>query len=149
MAKASARSPRITKQPDEIPAVAELLKAEAELQEFIDNNKALYEQLRELIEMRNTKLEAAEKIVRAEGVTCGPFIKKSETTDINVEKLFDELGEDAFKTVGGYTETVTEYKIDRERFLSYLASGQIPDEVAEVCTKTKRSYTTPDPFKIP
>ena len=149
MAKGNARKPSITVSPEEIPEVQNLLAAEKEIAELISENPEFYRRLQELVEERNTLLQAAEKVVRSKGVTCGPFMKHSETLDINVEKLFDELGPDTFKEVGGYTETVTAYKIDRTRFTSHLDAGHIPEEIKESCTAPKLSYKKPDAYKLP
>lgn len=145
----SKRTPSVTVSPQEIPEVRELLEAEERIQELLATNPEFYKQLCDLVSERNQKLEAAEKVVRAQGVSCGPFTKKSETIFINAEKLFDELGEEGYKAVGGYTETVVEYKVDRTRFLTYLASNQIPEDVAAVCTEKRPSYSSPDAFHLP
>lgn len=149
MAKGNARKPSVTVSPEEVPEVQDLLDTEKEIAELVATNPDFYRKLCELVEERNTRLQAAEKVVRASGVTCGPFLKHSETLDIDVEKLFDELGEEGFKEVGGYTEKVTVYKVDRTRFTSHLEAGHVPDEVKESCTAIKRSYKKPDPYKLP
>jgi hypothetical protein len=143
------RTPATTVQVTDVPEVQAFLTAEEELREHIKSNQAFYDQLCALAEKRNTVLQEADKIVRAKNVSCGPFQKKSETTYINVELLFDELGLDGFKAVGGYTEEVTTYKVDRDRFLAYLAAGHVPKEVAAVATENRPSYVKIDPYNLP
>lgn len=136
-------------QAEEVQEVFDLLKAEEALHDHINSNPAFYKKLQKLVEARNTKLEAAEKVVRGMGVECGPFVIHTQTVDINTEGLYDELGPDNFQQVGGYTETQTMYKIDRTRFLSHLEAGHVPKEVADSCVKDKISYKKPYPYNIP
>lgn len=133
----------------EIEEVQQLLGVERELQTLIQSNPDFYAKLQTLAVHRNTLLERAESRVRGMGVTCGPFVKLSESTKINAEKLFEELGEVSFKEVGGYTETVTDYKVDRTRVLSYLDSGVIPKEVSDVCIKLEQRYKAPGLYSLP
>ena len=149
MARGNARTPKVTLPVEDVPEVGQLVDIDEKIKELIDSNPEFYQKLRELVEERNTYLQMAEKVVRAQGISCGPFNKISETLDIDAEKLFDELGPDGFSQVGGYTEQVTEYKIDRTRFTALLHAGHVPDEVKESCTKTKSSYKKPDTYVLP
>lgn len=134
---------------EEVPEVLELLQTERELQALINSNPEFYKKLTALAATRNQLLSAAESKVKDLGVSCGPFNKLSETQKIDAEKLFEELGDEAFKDFGGYTETVVSYKVDRTRFLSYLQSGAIPKEVSDACVKNEQRYKKPDPYNMP
>ena len=149
MSRSTGRAASNTVDPVEVPEVAKLLEIETELQQLIASNPTFYGQLCKLAEERNTCLQNADKVVRASGISCGPFVKLTETTDVNVQQLEEELGMEGFRAVGGYTEEVTTYKIDRERFLAYLAAGHIPKAVAAATTSMKRSYKKIDPYKLP
>ena len=135
--------------PEKISEVKDLLEAERELQEHIASDPDFYRALSELAAKRNALAKLAEDKVRSMGVSCGPFVMVSSSRDINVEKLFEELGEDQFKTFGGYTETVVTYKIDRTRFLSYADSEAIPKEILEVCVTPKNTYKRVPPYILP
>lgn len=143
------RSPKTVVPVEEVREVEELIIAEEELQEHINSNPKFYKKLCDLADLRNARLEVAEKTIRGMGVSCGPFLVHTQTQDINVEQLYDELGPDNFASVGGYTETVTQYKIDRTRFIAYLKADQVPKEVAESCVKLKTSYKKPDHYVLP
>lgn len=145
----NARQPKTTVDESEVPEVEALICAEEDLKEHIAKDPKFYKRLLELVEKRNTLLQQAEKVVRGMGVACGPFHIHTQTTDINPEQLYDELGPDNFSSLGGYTETVTTYKIDRTRFLSHLEAGHVPKEVAESCVKLKTSYKKPDVYVLP
>lgn len=145
----SGRSPHSTIQVDEVEEVAELMTVENQLRELIESNKEFYDRLVELVNLRNEKLEMAEKHVRSLGMSCGPFIKLSESQKINAEKLFEEIGADNFQNVGGYTEVVTAYKVDRARFLSIAQRGDIPKPILDEVLKTEVRFKKPDPYKLP
>ena len=133
----------------DVPEVEALVAAERELQEFINQHRDIYDTLQRLVETRNTQLEAAEKVVRAQGVSCGPFELLSQVTKVNAEKLFEELGEDNYQEVGGSVEYSPTYKIDIKKFHARVACGDIPQEVAADVTKVERRYRRLDPYKIP
>lgn len=149
MAKGNARAPKVMLAVEEVPEVGAFLEIDQKIRDLINENPGFYQRLRELVEERNTYLQAAEKIVRANLASCGPFNKISEKLDIDAEKLFDELGDEGFAQVGGYTEQITTYKIDRTRFTSLLHAGHIPEEVKESCTKVTPSYKKPETYVLP
>jgi len=131
------------------PAVGEYMAAQDALEGFIRDNQAVYDQLCRLAGERNTRLEEAEKVARATGCSVGPFSKMSETKKINAEKLYEEIGAVNFMKVGGYTETVTAYKVDRERFLSLVRAGQVPGEIVEVVVKDEVRYRVIPKYVLP
>ena len=133
----------------DLPEVNDYLETEAELRGFIERHQSFYDELAALTRARKDKLELAEKAARVANKTVGPFIRLSETQKINAEKLFEEMGEAAFKEVGGYTETVTDYKVDRNRFLSISTRGDIPQEILEVCVKTEVRFKKPPTYVLP
>lgn len=145
----SKRTPATTLPAEEIPEVQELIEVEKAIEEHLSNNKEWYAQLQELVELRNTKLEQADKVVRPLGVSCGPFRWRSATENINAEKLYEELGLANFKNVGGYTETVTIFKVDRTRFQSHADRGDIPKEVKDAVLTKTNSYSKIDPYRLP
>lgn len=134
---------------ESIPEVDAFVKADSALNDFIRKHRDIYEQLEALVQQHNTLLESADKAVRAADVTCGPFIRMSESQKINAEKLYEELGDEAFKQVGGYTETIVDYKVDRERVLAEAVKGTIPEEVAEVCIRKEVRYKKPAAYVLP
>jgi hypothetical protein len=135
--------------PSGVEEVMMLLSVERELRELIASNPEFYEKFSKLAIQRNELLISAEQRVRNMGVTCGPFVKLSESTKINAEKLFEELGEEQFLNLGGYTEKVIDYKVDRTRVLAYHESGMIPAEVSKACIRLELRYKKPDPYLLP
>lgn len=134
---------------EEVPEVAEYLQAQQDVEEYIAANQEWFDELRRLVELRNEKLEQAEKAVRPLGASCGPFQLHSETVRINAEKLYEWLGKDDFGSAGGYTETVVTYKVDRTRFLAHVARGDLPQEIVESVVSTSVSYKKPAPYTLP
>ena len=143
MSKRSPKERRPDASVDSIPEVVEYMGAEEALVHHLRKDPKFYAELCRLIEERNAKLENAEKAVKSAGVSCGPFALLSTAKEIDAEALFNELGSVNFQGVGGYTEQVTAYKVDRERFLAYVAANQIPEEVVNATVKTKTRYKKP------
>lgn len=145
----SSRHPTTTMPLEECPAVAEYVAAEEALQAHIKSNPKFYEILRALVEDRNAKLEAADKQVRPTLNSCGPFHLDKVAQKIDAEKLYEELGAEVFQQVGGYMEQVTDYRVDRQRFLTHVERGDIPPEVKEVVLKVQPAYKAPKPYTLP
>lgn len=142
------RKPVTHIEPKDCPEVLEFIEADRAIQSFIEGNAAWYEQLQQLVADRNMKLENAEKVVRSTSKTCGPFVKLSETTKINAEKLFEEVGS-SFADMGGYTETYTKYNVDRARFLAMVDRGDVPEEVRDAVLRVENRYTVPNKYDLP
>lgn len=143
------RKPKNEMPVEEIQEVADFLEADQELEDFIEQHRDVWQRVRELAEQRNTKLEAAASVVRGQNVTCGPFVKLSETLKVDAEKFFEEVGDQNFSNLGGYTETVVTYKVDRERFKAAVARNDIPKEIVDACTKVELRYKAPEKYKMP
>lgn len=135
--------------PEEVPEVKALLEVEQELAEHIASQEAFYRKLVDLTTRRNALLPLADARVRELGVTCGPFVQIRSSQEVDVEKLYEELGDEAFKKCGGYTEQVTSYKLDKPRFLAFLKAEVIPKEVVEVCVSNKTQYKKVPPYELP
>lgn len=146
---ATKRSPSKVLPAEQFPEVVEFMQAQSDLEQFIQEHKDVYDELCRLAATRNDKLEAADKVVRPTGCSVGPFVKLSESKKINAEKLYEEIGADNFGKVGGYTETVVAYKVDRDRFLSMAFSNQIPAEIVEVVVKDAVSYSVIPKYVLP
>jgi hypothetical protein len=148
---ATKRSPRPgdTRPVEDFPEVVSFIEAQTELDTFIDEHKDIYEEICRLAIERNTRLEEADKVVRAAKVSVGPFNKLSESKKINPEKLYEELGEADFVKVGGYTETVREYKVDKKRFMALVEADQIPREVVSAVINESTSYTVIPKYVLP
>ena len=134
---------------EQLPQVQSYLAAQEELEQHLSSNMPFYNRMSDLIIVRNQALADAEIIVKNLGVSCGPFRKTRESLKIDIEKLYEELGEKNFKELGGYTEKILDYKLDRARFLAYLESNQVPQEVADVCVRKDLAYDKPKPYNIP
>lgn len=146
---ASKKNQAQTIQPEQIAEVKSFMDAEKELQAFIETNPGFYKRLSQLVEERNTRLEAADKVVRAHRVSCGPFTFLNTKRVVDAETLFNELGDDGFKAVGGYTEQRTHYAIDKDRFFAYVDAKQVPKEVVEVSVKEQAAFKVIPVYKLP
>ena len=66
--------------------------------ELRNQYKDVFEQYEVLVEDHNSKLEQAEKVVRAQEVTCGPFELYQWQTKYKAEALYDAVGREQFLT---------------------------------------------------
>jgi len=135
--------------PEELKKVNHFLEIQDRIEDFKEKHKAVFEQFEELVQEYNTALEDAEKEVRLRGVNCGPFVVCGEQTQVNVDKLYDELGENNFLTVGGTLETKRVLSVDKKRFAAMVDSNSIPKEVVETCFSRSLKYKVPHKAELP
>lgn len=134
--------------PTDIPEVVDFLDSDAKVQEFKEQYADVFEVFSKLIEERNQKLQAAEKVVRAHGVSCGPFDLYQYQTKIDAQGLFDALGREDFLKVGGAVKTVPEYSIDKKQFEAAVAQKKVPAKVVEAVVNIAPRYKCPDSIKL-
>lgn len=133
----------------EIPEVVAYMEVRERLQAFRAANKDFFEYLDALGEEHNSKLEVAEKAVRARRVSCGNFHLYQMGKKFDAELLYQSLGQVKFLEVGGIVSTRTVYELDKTRFHSALAANQIPAELKEVAVKDDPKYHIPPKVIIP
>lgn len=131
-----------------VPLVAELLEIEEEIKELKAKHPDLFAHLQELIDDYNDKLAAAEKEVRALGVSCGPFIASKTIVRYDAEKMFDELGQYLFLEAGGVIEKRAVYSIDKNKLEAAIASGVVPEESVSQFKTESHSYRTPKKMSL-
>lgn len=136
-------------QPDKLKKVKTYLEVEERIQVFKMEHYEVFQEMAHLLQERNDALEDAEKEVRARGVNCGPFIVCGEIVKIDVEKLYDELGEEHFLEAGGSMETKRVLGIDKRKFEALVDSGSIPKEVVETCFTRTNKYKAPSKTELP
>lgn len=132
----------------QIPEVMEFLEAKQKLDRLREAFPEVFEQLYALREEYNAKLEAAEKIVRAQKVSCGPFDLYQWQTKYNAERLYEELGRDEFLRIGGKIQTVTQYDVDKNKLEAHITAGAVPEEVVSVVKDTSPRYKKPEKINI-
>ncbi len=127
----------------EIPEVQELLDLEQEINALKAEHSDVFVQYQDLIDRYNTKLEEADKKVRSEGVTCGPFENYSVGVKFIANKMFEELGEELFLKAGGIMETRTIYDVDPAKVVAAIANKTIPEECVDQFREVRRNYHAP------
>jgi hypothetical protein len=110
---------------------------------FRATNPAFFAHLDALEEEINTKLEAADKAVRARGISCGDFHLYSYSTKYNPEELLQAMGREKFMQVGGTMTTQTVYGVDKARVDASIASKDIDESVAEKVRVKQPRYHSP------
>lgn len=134
---------------EEIPEVVTFNEVRDRLRAFREANKDFFDYLDALGEEYNSKLEVAEKAVRARVVSCGDFHLYQMGKKFNAELLYQSLGQVKFLEVGGVIATKTAYELDKTRFQSALAANQIPQELKEVAVRDDPKYHMPPKVNIP
>ncbi len=129
--------------PIDIPEVAEFINADEKLKEFKEQYTDIFETYSQLATDRNDKLEAADKIVRAMKVSCGPFDLYQTQTKLNAQNFFDAVGREEFLKLGGSISTTTNYEVDKKQFEAFVAQKKIPPSVVESVVETSPRYKVP------
>ena len=135
--------------PESLRKVRAYMEAHDRVQQFKEQHFEIFQQFAHLLRQYNDALEDAEKEVRARGINCGPFTVCGEMVRIDVEKLYDELGEEDFLKSGGSMETKRVLSINRKKFEALVDSGAIPKEVAETCFTRTLKYKAPNKAEMP
>ncbi len=125
----------------DIPEVGEYLEELAILEEFKQSHATIFETYSMLTEKVNQLLDTAGKIVRAQGVNCGPWHVLSSATKYDKERLRELIGSAKFDAIGGTSKTV--YEIDNDKIASAIKSGAIAADVADEITDESLRYSAP------
>jgi hypothetical protein len=134
---------------DSIPEVAAHEALLAQWRKFQDDNPELFSYIRQFEEQINNARQAADKAVRAKGVSCGSWHKYQVVDKLNADVAYQIHGHERFLALGGTLETVTKKKLDKPRYMSNVAANVVtPEEKAAVVT-TENRYHAPDEMVVP
>ena len=128
---------------DSIPAVGEYIDRQGMLEAFMENHKGIFDTYHVLQASVAQSLEAADKIVRAQGVSCGPWDRYAIRTTYNAEALYEALGREGFLSIGGKLVTKTGYEVEGKRLETAIARGEIPQDIVDSVKKEVASYHAP------
>lgn len=136
-------------EPTEVPEVVEFIDAEGALSDFKEEHAAVFDQLAQLVERRNTALEAAEKVCRSSEVSCGPFDLYQFSTKYDAEALYNAIGRDKFLEMGGKLDTKTVYELDKGRFEACVSQNKVAAEVVAQVRKETPNFHKPEKLVVP
>lgn len=134
-------------QDEPIQNVQEVLayeQAKEQLQQFITQYQQVFDTYRQLADQYNTTLEAANKAVRGLGVSCGDFDLFQRNDKVDADKLHDSVTREQFIEMGGIVTTVRKVKVDKLRFMTKHAQGNVDQELYDAVVSTEDKYHTPD-----
>lgn len=137
--------------PDEIEEVREFMEAEQMLRSFMEQNAGIFQRYEELAGQYNQRRQAADKIIRAKDVSCGPWIRYSQQVKIDWKALYDYLegDKDKFMSIGGKIGRITQYTGDAKELEVRITAGEIPeDDTAHFRTISPR-YKWPNAITMP
>lgn len=133
-----------------IPEVRAYASIKEELDAFKAANPEFFEELHSLVDRHNAALDLADKAVRAKQVSCGDFkLLGKPATHYNAEKLCEELGQEAFESVGGAINRVVEYAVDKSILEAHIARGAIAEDVLKHVKTIKCRYDKPEKIVLP
>lgn len=133
----------------EVPEVQEFLDVEQELNSFREQHTDVFEKFDELAAEYNQKLEAADKVVRAKKVSCGPWDLYQEQLRYDAKILFESVGRERFINVGGTMETQTVYGVEKTRIEASIKQGLIPTDVTNQFRKVSARFHKPNKVDLP
>ena len=138
-----------TVDPRNVPAVIEVLDAQDALNAFKEEHAAVFEQLEGLVSRYNSAIENADKVCRAQKISCGPFQLYQFSTKYDAEALYNAVGRDTFLTVGGKISTKTVYDVDKGALEAAIAQARISNDVIEQVRKETPAFHAPKPVVLP
>lgn len=127
-----------------IPEVARFIEAQERINRLKEAYPEIFEQFESLKDEYNSALEAADKAVRARGVSCGPFTMMNTATKYDPTKLYEEVGRDKFLEFGGVEKTITVFELDKARFDSCIAAGAVPSSIVGDVKSVTPRYKKPE-----
>jgi len=134
--------------PDDIPEVRDFMEADEVLQQFMRNRPEVFDTMRTLLEERNSKLQAADKVIRARGVVSGPWKVHSTKVVVDGAAMFEALGEAGFLAAGGTFTTVTQYTVDKAALDLAIAGNKVPAEKVDTFRTVSVSVSSPKEIKL-
>lgn len=140
------------------PAITEVPAASIlEVQAFLRQRKALDEwkkkhakalgELAKIFVAYNPCLTAAEKAVKEQRVTCGPFHLKYFNADRDAVALRRVLGVDEFERRGGSVAKIEAVEMDKERFDAIVST--LPEETQARVVSYAPVYDKPKLLVLP
>lgn len=145
----SAKETRINDKPiSAVPEVAAFEEVKGRLKAFKEANTDFFEYLDAITEEYNSKLEVADKAVRACASSCGDFHLYQTQQKVDAEVLYQSLGQARFLEVGGTMTTRTFYAVDKIRFNSALKANQISEDVVAVAVKNEPRFHKPEKISL-
>jgi hypothetical protein len=125
----------------ELEEVRKFEEAKRQLQQFMQQHKAVFDEYRQYVEYYNAALEQADRALRSaceqDGnlYRCGEFSANRKKVSYKLDVILGEIGVDRFKEIGGEERTVTEYHIDDTTLEQAEMNHMIPFDVARRAKK--------------
>lgn len=135
-----------TVDPSDIPEVAAYVEAEEMMRAFVEGHPEFAKTVRGLLHDLDQKRQAAEKVVKARGIVCGPWKVHSVRTSYDAGLLCSLLGEKQFLEIGGAVEQITQRKVDKKKLEMAIAKGEVPADTVKEVKKDSLAYKGPKGF---
>jgi hypothetical protein len=133
----------------QIPEVAAFEDVKQRFEQFKADNPQFFEYLQAIAEEYNDKLQAADKAVRAQKVSCGDFLLKTSQTRYYPEDLYNAVGREEFLELGGKLSTRTVYEVDKKRLDAAITAGRVPEDLIPDVRKVTPVFKKPEQVVLP
>ena len=132
-----------------IAQVRAFRRAQKDLAELEAKHPAVFKKLRELATVYNATLEAADHAVRAQRVSCDPFVLDHYAAKVKPSALCEAVGRAEFVRLGGSIGTTETFEIDRKIFDALVARGELGEETVAAAVTYIPHYGRLSPLSIP
>jgi hypothetical protein len=134
---------------EEVPEVAAYEGAKAMYESFKAAHLPVVEKLQEFLEYVNQTKEAAEKAVRAAGISCGDFDLYQQVDKVDGDTVLNAVGRDVFIGMGGTIKVKSEAKIGVKQLKTALAQKTITQDLYDEVIKVENRYHMPPTGALP
>lgn len=135
--------------PKDIPEVLDFMEVKDKYEAFREEYKDVIDILESISAEYNAALEAADKAVRAHGVSCGPFDAYQRNVSYDPVALYDAVGKDRFIELGGQIQTKLVYEVDRARLEAMIAQNRLPADVIDAVRSETVKYRRLKRMELP
>lgn len=133
----------------QVAEVKAFLKVERALAQLKKNFPTAFEKLLRLQPQYNAALEAAQAVLKAKKVGCGPFDLYEFAARRNMAAFVDAVGKSEFVRLGGEIKPSETFVFDAKRFDALVVAEKISPEVEARVVAYDAKFHAPKPISIP
>lgn len=144
-----AKKTKTTEESPDAGVVAAFERVQRELREAEEANPAIFRKLRDLSSRYNSLLDQSHEYVKKSGESCGPFVVSNQRNSYDAESLFNLLGEQEFRRIGGKVEEVKKFSITPQLVAQAVVEGRLEEDAADAFRSVTLTIKRPGKLEIP
>lgn len=133
----------------QVHEVREFMHVQAELDRLKQKHPEVFKELTAIAESYNQKLDAADSVCRARGISCGPFEFYQKSEKMDWDGLYDDTGREVFINAGGEIKTITVKNGDKAKVKAAAERGVISKDTLRKHLKSSARYHKPSKIELP